>query len=540
MAEASRAAPRVRWSDYDPFRLLWRGFTSVRFALALIAFLAFASFLGVVIAQLPNEMRGNAAAEAAWYQLQQQHYGTFLADLMDRLQLFDIFRSVWFVMGLAALVASVCVCTANRLPPIWRNVFQPQARVPDDLYTRGDSTINVEDADVDSMTRELRRRRYKVTTTVEGENTYVFADRYPLAQFATFISHLALILFLAGGFVTLITAREQQIFVAEGEPPAPVFGLTDKDHMQVYVKDAVGTFDAAGFPKDFHTDLIIYQNGKEVKSGTTSVNNPLSYGGYLFHQSAYFPDGADLQVRDVTTGNLVYDEVLALTETATTPRVVVRDAGGNVLLDDTIVPTDFLGDADGTLVQIPGDGRQFWIGARASDAKNGWQLVVYDTTDQNGTVMSEGEKQDFSGLSFSFVGVESIPSAVVDMLPGGTNQGVAELSNGAQGQVLTVGTVGGRALALAPNQPVTVGNYQYIYTGKREFAGITVRRDPGSMFIWVATGTFLLGLALTFYTPRRRLWGKIAAGKAAFRGLGGRRLAIEREIREVAAKADRA
>jgi hypothetical protein len=57
------------------------------------------------------------------------------------------------------------------------------------------------------------------------------------------------------------------------------------------------------------------------------------------------------------------------------------------------------------------------------------------------------------------------------------------------------------------------------------------------MIIWIATGVFLLGLALTFYTPRRRLWGKIAAGEAAFRGLGGRALAIEKEIREVAAKA---
>ncbi|HEX5367817.1 MAG TPA: cytochrome c biogenesis protein ResB [Dehalococcoidia bacterium] len=540
MAEASRAAPRVRWSDYDPFRLLWRGFTSVRFALVLIAFLAFASFIGVIIPQVPNELRGNAAAEATWYQLQQQHFGSFGADFMDRLQLFDVFRSMWFVTGLAALVASVCVCTANRLPPIWRNVFQPQTRVPDDLYTRGDSTISVEDADASVITRELRRRHYKVTTTADGDNTYVFADRYPWAQFATFISHLALILFLAGGFVTLITAKEQQIFVAEGEAPAPVFGLTDKDHMQVYVKDAVGAFDAAGFPRDFHTDLIIYRDGKVVKTGTTSVNSPLSYGGYLFHQSAYFPDGADLQVRDVTTGNLVYDQVLALTATAATPRVVVRDAQDNVLLDDTIVPTDFLGEASGTLVHVPGDGRQFWIGARPSDAKDGWQLVIYDTSDQNGTVMLEGQKQDFSGLSFSFVGVETLPSSVVDKLPGGGDQGVAELSNGAQGQVLTVGSVDGRALTLAPNQPITVGNYQYTYTGKREFAGITVRRDPGSMFIWVATGTFLLGLALTFYTPRRRLWGKISAGKAAFRGLGGRRLAIEKEIREVAAKGGRA
>jgi hypothetical protein len=219
---------------------------------------------------------------------------------------------------------------------------------------------------------------------------------------------------------------------------------------------------------------------------------------------------------------------------------VVRDSQDNVLLDDTIVPTDFLGEASGTLVQVPGDGRQFWIGARPSDTKDGWQLVVYDTSDQAGAVMAEGEKQDLSGLSFSFVGVESLPSSVVTRLPGGGDQGVAELSSGPHGEVLTVGTVDGRALALAPNKPVVLGDYEYVYAGKREFAGITVRRDPGSMFIWVATGTFLLGLALTFYTPRRRLWGKIAAGQAAFRGLGGRRLAIEKEIREVAARARRA
>jgi cytochrome c biogenesis protein len=93
------------------------------------------------------------------------------------------------------------------------------------------------------------------------------------------------------------------------------------------------------------------------------------------------------------------------------------------------------------------------------------------------------------------------------------------------------------ALALSPGEPVTIGNYEYTFGGRREFSGITVRRDPGSMFIWIATGVFLLGLALTIYTPRRRLWGNIDSGQAAFRGLCGRQLAVEREIREVAAAA---
>jgi cytochrome c biogenesis protein len=542
MAEVSFGRPaRLRWSDFDPLRILWRGLVSVRFALGLIGFLALASFTGVLIPQLPVEMRGNPAAEAAWLEFQRGKFG-FLTDPMDAVGLFQVFRSLWFVSGLALLVASVCVCTANRLPPIWRNVFQPQTRVPDEYLTNSDASIAVTAPSADALARELSRRRYRVTTASQDDATYVFADRYPWAQFATFVSHLALILFLAGGFVTVITAREQQVFIAEGEPALPVFAIDDRDHMQIYVEDAVGRFDDTGFPLDFRSSLVVYRDGQEVARGVSTVSDPLRYGGYTFHQSAYFPDGAQLRVRDLATGRMVYDEVFALTAGAATPQVVVHDASGNVLLDDFIVPTDFIGDAAGTLVVIPGSGRSFWIGAQPGAGSVPWQLIVFETGQGQGAreVLEPGQSANLGGLTLNFAGIGEVPSLLVTGIPGLEGDGVAELSRGPAGDQLTVGTIDGRALALSPGEPVTVGNYEYTFGGRREFTGITVRRDPGSIFIWIATGLFLLGLALTFYTPRRRLWGKIASGQAAFRGLGGRQLAIEREVREVAAKASAA
>jgi hypothetical protein len=191
-------------------------------------------------------------------------------------------------------------------------------------------------------------------------------------------------------------------------------------------------------------------------------------------------------------------------------------------------------------VALPRD-RLFWIGARPGDTDEGWQLVVYETAGGGaGAVLGEGDSQDFSGLDLRFVGMTGIPSTRVSGVPGLDSEGVAELSEGPSGPLLTIGTFGGRALALSPEQPVVVDGREYTFKGTREFSGITVRRDPGSTLIWVATGIFLVGLALTFYTPRRRLWGKIAAGQASFRGLGGQRASVEKEIREVAAKASRA
>lgn len=534
------------WQNFDPFRLIWRGLTSVRFALGLIGLLAIFAALGLAIPQLPTEMRENPMFRTAWFEEQHDRFGV-LAPPMERLGLFEVFRSVWFVSGLALLVASVCVCTANRLPPIWRNVFHPQTRVSDDYLTRGDASVKFEAPDAEPIAEGLRKRRYNVRTTQDNGATYIFADRYPWAQFATFISHLALILFLAGGLVTLISAREEQVLVAEGETPFPVFALNDPDHMQIYVERAVGEFDATGFPLDYRTFFTVYRDGEEVASGVSTVNEPLNYNGYNFHQTGFFPDGAALQVRDAETGRLVYDEVLALINTAATPRVVVRDANGAVILDDALVPTDTIGNTWGTSVRL-GEERRFWIGARPSQDETGWRLVIFEftggevpaggsETERVSAILTEGEQLDLGGMTLNFAGMIGLPSSNVSGVPGLDGDGVAELSRGREGEVLTVGPFGGRALALAPGEPTVLDGYEYTFLGQRNFSGITVRRDPGAVVIWVATGVFMLGLALTFYTPRRRLWGKISAGQAAFRGLGGRHLAIEKEIREVAAQA---
>jgi cytochrome c biogenesis protein ResB len=113
------------------------------------------------------------------------------------------------------------------------------------------------------------------------------------------------------------------------------------------------------------------------------------------------------------------------------------------------------------------------------------------------------------------------------------------MSDGPQGKLLTVGPVSGSAAVLSPDSPAVAGAYEYSFVGTREFAGITVRRDYGATFIWVATLLLLLGLGLTFYTPRRRLWGRIIGPEAVFRGLGGRSLAIERELQAVVRQAGR-
>jgi hypothetical protein len=337
-----------------------------------------------------------------------------------------------------------------------------------------------------------------------------------------------------------MTAKDEDILIGEGET-RPVFSPVDSDHMQIYLEDAVGRFNEVGFPLDYRSFLVIYKGGKEVARGVATVNDPLQYGGYRFHQTAYFPDGAALQVRDLRSGRLVYDEVLALTDITPAPRIVVQSTDGQVFLDDTVVPTDIVAGVAGAVVTIPNTSRSFWIGLKPRADNQGGDLVVFETAaDGLATVLKETQTLDLGGgVSLTFVGQKNISSLTPRDVPGAGPESMVELTADSSGNALVVTGVQGYALALTANEPVSVGDYEYTFLGQREFSGITVRRDAGSTIIWVATALLLLGLGLTFYTPRRRLWARISGRQAVFRGLGGRLSAIDRELRIVADRANR-
>src|SRR3990172_8048127 len=102
MAEES-ALPGAGWwrlaRELDPFRATWRLFTNVRWAIGIITFLALASLMGVVVPQVPVNVRGDTAAEAQWLAFQEERFG-FLTDAINRLGLFDVFHARWFIYAL--------------------------------------------------------------------------------------------------------------------------------------------------------------------------------------------------------------------------------------------------------------------------------------------------------------------------------------------------------------------------------------------------------------------------------------------------------
>jgi cytochrome c biogenesis protein ResB len=87
---------------------------------------------------------------------------------------------------------------------------------------------------------------------------------------------------------------------------------------------------------------------------------------------------------------------------------------------------------------------------------------------------------------------------------------------------------------LYPEQPVRIGDREYTFEGRREFAGIQVKRDPGANFIWVAAGLLLVGLVVTFYVPRLRMWARVGPEETVLAGLAEKSGGFQSEAAAIA------
>ncbi|HLA17912.1 MAG TPA: cytochrome c biogenesis protein ResB [Dehalococcoidia bacterium] len=568
MAEESALRGAGWWRlarELDPIRATWRLFTNVRWAIGIIAFLALASLVGVVVPQVPAAVRGDAVAEGRWLDVQEGRFG-FLTGGMNSLGLFDVFHAGWFIYALGLLVVSVAVCTAGRLPPVWRSVNRPAKRVNDAYFQSARYRLEYgTPAEGSRLESVLRRRLYAVERYEEGDTVYLFADRFQLAQLATFASHLALIVILAAALVSRFSGFSNGMMIAEGES-GPVFPLKNPRQMQVQLLDAVGRFTPDGQPLEYSSRLAIYDGGEEAKRCTSTVNTPCSYRGYRFHQAAYFGFGADVQVRNLASGNVVFRETLALASTLPSPHVIVRDGAGTVLLDGTLVLTDILSDDQftyyGRLVTLPG-GRTLTIGARKAAAQEEWRLAAFEPGERGDAVrlvLSEGESAAAGGLAVEFADLQAVPAEFIPDFPlppdsatgGGSQSVLLEMSNVVYGTEttsegtavrpaadsgppeLTIVGVRPQALTLRPGEKAEVGGYEYSFVGQREFAGIQVKRDRSDYLVWLGVGLLLAGLLATFWVPRRRLWAKISPARTQLAGHAGHLVNFEKEMAEMA------
>src|SRR4051794_5049593 len=269
-------------------RFGWRQLTSMRTALFLLLLLAIAAVPGSLVPQRSSDPNG-----VVQYRVDHPD----LYPLVDKLQGFDVYTSVWFSAIYLLLFVSLVGCVLPRAKHHFDALRARPPRTPARLTRLDDAQVRLFAGDagdaLDRAERLLKQRRYRV----ERYGSSVSAERGYLRETGNLVFHLALVGILVAVALGGSFGYSGQKIVVEGEPFVNYVGGYDSFTRGRLVNDATLdpyriTLDslkvvyesknqnAKGQPLDYTANVTAQQPGNSSPRNTTiKVNEPLDIDG---------------------------------------------------------------------------------------------------------------------------------------------------------------------------------------------------------------------------------------------------------------------
>jgi hypothetical protein len=289
---------------------------------------------------------------------------------------------------------------------------------------------------------------------------------------------------------------------------------------------------------DSHS-MIEVRRGEETIACKTTVNDPCHAFGYKVHQAAWFDDIAHLRV-EAPNGQLLYDDVLDFdSQVAAVPFLRITNEAGQTVFEQQVPQYASAPGAEVSFPFAPGSAnRAGYLIAWAFDREG--MLLTLTGAQIDPVQLRVGESAVAGSFEVEFVEAHSIPAIRVFDMPGAGEGGATVqmlLDAESQPYLFVSGLEPGVPTLLALDEAVAnSAGYSYTFRGQLEASGLSVRRDPGDTFIWVAVGMAIIGLAITFYVPRRRLWVKVSGGRVQMAGIAEKTARFSREMRKMGAE----
>jgi len=302
-------------------------FSSLKLTIFLLITLAAVSIIGTIIPQ--NEFK-----EQYLRFYQESTYRT-----MKMLGVLDMYHSWWFRGILALFTINLIVCSLKHFPRIWKFFKSPVtivsdsflAALPLDWKTR----INAKNIAGDKNFSDVLAERLSnfwsgswLRTRKEGdygEELHFFAQRGLWSRMGVYLVHVSIIIIFIGGIIGSHFGLKAFVNIPEGDKTSIVYTRNDERTpvdlgFTVECKAFQVEFYESGAPKEYSSDLVIYEDGQEKLKKRIEVNHPLSYHGYTFYQSSYGSAGGTvkLEMHDKKSGK-VYPLSLNIGQQGTLP-----------------------------------------------------------------------------------------------------------------------------------------------------------------------------------------------------------------------------
>ncbi len=470
-------------------RWAWRQLTSMRIALILLFMLSLAAIPGSLIPQTGE----NAFKVQTW---KAAHQG--IAPIYEKLQLFDVYSSVWFSAIYILLFLSLAGCI---IPRTWQFVgvirAQPPA-APRNLTRMPVYAAWLSEADPETVNaaahRLLRRRRFRAHLTT-GANGAVAAEKGYLREVGNLLFHLSLFALLAGfGWASLASGTGGKL-VVEGDgytntmtqlddfKGSAFYGPSDLDPFGFKLDNFTSSYQTTGTQigeaREFTAHIRYWQgtDSSKLTTGDIQVNHPLEIGG-----SKVFLIGHGYA-----------------------PVITVRDGNGKVVFHDAVpfLPQDSNLTSTG-VIKVGDYGQK--DGEKAQLGFSGFFLptapAVFSAT--TGPIsLFPGDAAPLLGLT-AYAGDLGTDS--------GLPQNVYQLNTKNMTQLKQDGVIA--KTRIKPGEGWTLPeNYGSItFDGYKQWASFSVSHRPGNAVALTGAVLAILGLIGSLLVQRRRIWVRAVVG----------------------------
>jgi cytochrome c biogenesis protein len=468
-------------------RWIWRQLTSMRVALMLLMLLAVAAVPGSILPQRPVDP---GAVQ------------TYLADnpttgkILDRFGFFDVFSSAWFSAIYLLLFISLVGCIIPRALAHFKGLRARPPRTPrrfDRFPAKGHATTAATPDEVaEAAARHLRGKvpflpTFRVERGVDSEGRLtVSAERGYLRESGNILFHLSLLCLLIAIAAGQMLHYRGQVIVTEGHGFAnsmvdydtfesgSFFRASTLDPFSLKLDKFTSEFtnDASAQPRDFTAFVTVTEPGHAGKDEKIKVNHPLN----------------------------IHDAKVYLQGNGYAPDITVKDAKGRVAYAGPVVfiPQDTMYTSRG-VVKVP-------------DVSSG--------LDQLGLV-------GFLLPTAASTTAGAVPSASIypqpldPMLVLNVWHGNLGLDDGLPQNVYRLDTTAMKESVTSSGKPVTLtiqpgqtvklpdGEGTITFDSLPRYVALDLRYDPSLISILLCALGALLGLAISLFTPRRRVWLRI-------------------------------
>jgi cytochrome c biogenesis protein len=464
--------PRATGTAWAFARNSWRQLTSMRTALLLLFLLALASVPGAFLPQ-----RGLNPVRVQEYYEQ----NPALAPWLDRLSLFDVYAAPWFAAIYLLLFVSLIGCVVPRSRLHLRAMRTPPPPAPanlDRLPLSDRWTVDAAPDDVlDRAQRDLRGWRLR------REDGALAAERGYLRETGNLLFHFSLVALLVGVALAGLLGFQGSVLVVEGKSFSSTVALYDdiRPGRRFAPEDLVpfgftleqfrAEYDDDGRALSFAADIEWTPDAGDPDAARSDyelrVNHPLSV------------DGARLY----------------LLGHGYAPRLQLVDAAGELAFDAPVpcLPQDvnFLSTC---VVKVPD----------ATGEQYAFEGVFTPTTMQDPEtrrVTSVFPAPDFPALTLvGYTGDLGLGT--------GMTQSVYRLDNRTRLESVDEG----RPQLLEPGGSWELPDGAVLtWVDTQEWVTVQVTQDPGKQVALLASVGMVLGLLLSLFVRRRRLWVRVSS-----------------------------